>query len=335
MPSYILDNAFMDIYCFPYYTYGILLLLSMLIQFIFMKRYDVYEQVNKDQGTDKNGKNQIVIDFINKNKKSIAEYLNVYSPLPQNIINIIVNEMLEDADIKSALLQELETKKNVLCKYFNGYLFIANVAYFVCFILVLWINIEWISDNNINGWYGFQSLVLTMMMYHPFSKIIILIIIMTDNDDNKEVFDFVRYSMIFNAILVGILNTSGYLVFGLPSVFYYIVIWIIYAIFVFLYIFILFKLEGDDDKDNGASNTTMWCVMVPVLIVYLFFMYGCIIYAMVSMSCIYSKDLKGHGQWYNCLYQSLFSPHCPNVNLIHVQWKDWRAIFFLVSWLLF
>ena len=68
----------------------------------------------------------------------------------------------------------------------------------------------------------------------------------------------------------------------------------------------------------------------------MFILYSCLTYAtevytMSSMACIYSKDFEGKGQWFLCMYHT----YCPNSDFIFVNWKDWRAVFLLITWIFF
>ena len=343
VPTYTLQNALADVFCFPYYTYPVLLIVSTSIQIMFAKcheKYKKYEWVETNENnTNENNTNdqqhvnkrvqkdsQVVIDLIDKNKGLVVKYFERYSPLPKQIIHIIVNELYYNDDEKKLWCNELDKKADTVCKYFNRYLLLISIVYLWCFILIIWINIEWIDNNNINSWYGFQSFTLSMIMFHPASKIIPPIIAMVDEDD--DIYKTSKISMIFNCVLIGPFNFCGYLIFGFPSIFYYIVIWMVYGLFIWLYMFVLIKLEKMDDDDS-------WCILLPTIFIYCSIMYGCIVYSMVSMSCVYSEELEGYGQWYMCLYQSFASPHCPNVTFIYIDWYNWKAICMLIAWILF
>ena len=373
VPTYVLENALSNVFCFPYYSYPVILVVCCLIQIAVLKvhsKYQKYQWVptNEDQhqtddnetshqqnesndimntvnainyGTNDTSNNQtnnsnkrektdseIVIKLIDKNKELIAKYFEKYTPLPQHIIDLIVNDLFYDDNEKELWCKELDEKAERICRYFNWYLLLVCLVYLWCFILIIWINIDWIDDNNINSWHGFQSLTLSMIIFHPSSKVLTPLIIMIDEENT--IYKTVKTSMGVNYVLIGLFNGCAYLIYGLPSIFYYIVIWLVYGLFVFGYIFLLMKMDDCDD-----DSAVPWCIMLPIMIIYCFMMYGCIVYSMVSMSCVYSKDLNGYGQWYMCLYQSLFSPHCPNVDFIYVDWSNWKAITLFVAWILF
>ena len=358
-PTYILDNALSNVFCFPFWTYPVLQICSTLIQIIFSKCHDRYDKKyqyvnanNNDSNVDDKNEtmleniddyrenneippdgnekikkdSQIVVELIEKNTSLIITYLDKYTPLPQQIINLIVNDLYYDNDEKELWCKELDEKAEKVCRYFNRYLLFICALYLWCFILILWINIEWIDNENIDSWNGFQSLTISMIIYHPLSKLITPMSVMIDEEGHLN--QVVKISMICICVLIGLCNFSGWLIFGFPSVFYYIVIWIVYFLVVLSYIFGLIKCVGDDTFDK-------WYFLLPFMIIYCFMAYSVIVYAMISMSCVYSKDLKGYGQWYMCLYQSLFSPYCPNIHFMYLNWKDWRAVTLFIAWMLF
>ena len=341
VPSYQLDHALINHFCFPYYSYGVLFLVTTFIQLTIVNYHEKYGLVKSylNSKDDKRKNNYIVQDVMDKNKKLIVKYFNDYTFLSCNIINIIVNDYYyDDNELTSWLTNfkpKLEARKNQICKYFNVYVLMVVIMHLTCFVIIIWINIEWIIENDINGWYGFQSITFTIFFFHPASKIVIIALVFGDKEDNEppEIYPIFWKAMILSTGLTGFVNVIATSIFIIPAIIFYIPVLLIIGLFVLIWAFVIEIL----DDDEVGSKTCSWIYVIAVLMIVLLYcsVYFYLVYSMVSISCVYSKQLKGHGQWYMCLYQSLFSPQCPNTSFINIDWNDWRAVLLFVSWMLF
>eukprot|EP01084_Bolivina_argentea_P160194 278974_1 len=322
--SFLLYNALSNVYCFPVYTYLILQILSIGVQMLFLSLHQKVQNAitrsNNENDTDSKD-HPVVISLINKNKRMTTKHFIDYTPLPKYIINIIIDEYYYDSDEKKLWCKELHKQKKTLTNYYNIYVMAANICYLVCSVLIIWINTEWIINNDFDSWVGFTSLSLTMLIAHPASKIITPIMFATNDDVSKIPFRF----LMFNGALVAMFDFAGYLIFGVPSIFYYIPLWILYSGVIFGLVWCTDHLISDDSI----------IVMIIVFMVYGFVMYGTLVFGMSSMSCVYSKQIRGDEVWYLCLYQSFKSPHCPNTDFMYIDWRNWKAIILFFSWLLF
>lgn len=337
--GWILPNAMSTVFCFPIYSYPILLTVSIVIETTFQKLHERFQyKIAKNESSSKltdidesiydieattptSYDSEIVQTTVQQNKQLIKGYFNQFTPLQPQIIDLVI-EYFYDFDTKKLWMTKLDSKDRLLGKLYNGHILMMSITNFVCLVLIIWINWTWIIKNDArNSWTGFQSLAISMMFYHPTSKMISLVSILANEGLHKSKRILVPW--IITVVLTIAIDICGCLIYGVASLFYYIPVWIVFVLVLLLFQWIW-------DKLNYECVETFWPFVI-MFVLYLWLTYAMLVYTTSSMACIYSKDFEGKGQWYLCLYHT----HCPNSDFIFVNWKDWRAIFLLMSWILF
>ena len=320
MTSFTFKNALSDKFCFHYYAYPVTQIFTMSIRFVMAALMDKFK-------IDTNNNSPMVKKTMTDTKKKIFDYFDKYTLLPKNITEIIIDEYYYTDDEKIIWCNKfVKHRKNVaFCS--NIYSALSVVAHLLSFIIIIWINVDWINANNHTSWISFRSISLSMLFLHPATKFMSPFIII-ELSNNGPISMILSYCITAICIFVIAIDFCAYLIFILPSIFYYMPLWLGYALLVCCGCIAENKIDSYDKN----RKMIIWGIIGWVS---LFIMYWTIVFASTSMACVYSKQIRGNAVWYKCLIASWKLPHCPNTNFMYIDWSDPRAIALLVSWLLF
>ena len=329
-PTFIFENALQDIFCYPLYIYPAFLCITMLSQISFIRIWDRLKlSMNRSKNIKDDAKDPLIVTEIahSKHQQILQHFLN-YTPLPTYIANIIINEYYHDSNIYRSHWQRKLSKR---FKRFNVSLFafrgISLCAQWSCMILIIWINIEWIIETECTAWEGFESLIISILMGHPASKLFNIICLLLP--EVKEYSSLIFHASAILAVFIFIVWCCLFIIYVIPSFFYYMPIW-----FIVLFAVIVMVKCMEYEEYSERNTCIVICVFCSIAItVGLYVMV--IQYTTSAMSCVYSNDIKGDKRWYLCLYDAFQSPYCPDTKVMNIKWSDWRAIVLFVAWIIF
>lgn len=330
-PTFKFDNALQDIFCYPLYMYPAFMCFAMLSQILLVRIWDRLEKAMNDSKNIKDDAKDplMVIAIADSKKQQILHHFLYYTPLPETIANIIINEYYYDSHIYRNDWQKKLSKR---FKKFNISLLIFKAIsvsiQWISMILIIWINIEWIIQTQCTSWQGFESLILTILISHPSSKLFNIISLLLP--EVKKYSNLIFYTSAILATLIFMVWACLFIIYVIPSFFYYMPAWFI----ILIAMAIMGKLMEYEENLQDTNKCIIFCVFCSIAItVGLYIML--IQYTTSAMSCVYSNKVRGDKRWYLCLYDALQSPYCPDTAIMRIDWNDWRAIFLFVSWILF
>lgn len=364
-PSFVFSNALQHTFCFPIYMYPVLLIPGVIIHTIFHELFNVGDTLNRlrrekykwirkcrdrsfdhylDNVDNTHKDESEIIPFHTKSiefpdKESIMKSFMEYTPLSYDTIILLIDEYYYDSEYEDMLKEAKDMRDfKVLQKVFDYYSILTFMFNGFSFVIIVWINLEWIIINKYSLWLGMQSLFINILTMQPSSKICNIAMILYGRNEYYMGNDTL-YLIIFNLwYYTPIMYIGGIVMYLLPSWIYYLPIWII----VLSGCFCCNALDLCGPQTPECSKrVSMLCLLgkkwwiikqmiVPILLATI--AYCLINWICISMACVYSGQIKGNERWYLCLRDSFNSPYCANSSM---DWSDWRSNILLISWLLF
>ena len=361
--SFLFQNALQNKFCFPIYVHPVLLLPLIIIHRVFDALFDAHcgsyhwrQQDSHHFRRAMDHSTEVIIDesedvpFKSKsiqfsNKEPIIGLFMEYTPLSYDIITMLIDEYYYDPEFEEFLKEkDTERKYKTFQGIFDYYTILTFIFHLSSFMIILWINLEWMIATDCSGWIAVQSLCINMVTMHPASKLgNVWIIIACPTDYGVETNRVALFLKLL--IFMGIPYIGGVILYLVPSVFYYIPIWIGVCCIICIhciaeercgaFLYWIYRTHGSD-AHNWIYNKICYAIIIPILsLLSASMMYFLVISMYDSMSCVYSGEIRGSERWYLCLGESFKSPYCPSTNVLNMDLSDWRCYILLVSWLLF
>ena len=349
--SFVFEHALMNVFCFPFYVYPLLFVPNAAILRLFShwndrfrSKKDSYyidssKKIHFDSlyGLQKPAKPFICPD----NVKIITNYFINLTPLPHDLISLVINEFCYDPQYETYVKYQYKKRKyNLFRDLFAWYLILTFIFHALSFIIILWTNIEWIMMNEYEYdiFTAIQSLCISIFAFHPLSKIFNLInisILYVEISGKKYYSCLYPFSFLVVVILIDLI---AILIYIPPNLWQYMMIFV-------LFVYMSFGISNVNIVAVMRWFLTSFGIVQQCLIVSL--LYGVMVIMSSWVSCLlyvedwnalYGPDRPWLLNIYNnneCLLESVKSPYCPDVNLVNVNWNDWRSYIMLFSWLLF
>ena len=312
-----------DIFCFPLYIYPLSIVVGLILFYIILKILNCFNDVSQDS---KQTKKEVELE-----KKQTLKHLQNLTPLPFDIIDIIVNQYIifDNEDkyrIWNRLNKKLELKSQLIINFMMIYTIIGVTLYVLCFGIIAYeLYLYTQKDPEYSSWKGFQSYIVTILVCHPFWKMVnwttSLYTIFKKKDHDGMIFRCYVYYILFPYFLM-------VFAFGVPALF----TMIIPAAIVFIPIpvvvgccgcwgIVLFCFNFIDYTEFSEQSFLAIIGGICYVIIYTS--------AVITVPMIWYFYTGEH--WVDSFIYGLTSQYCPNTT---VDFTDWKSIVFFVCWLL-
>lgn len=339
MSTFVFDHALSNIFCFPFWMYPLSFIPVCIIHYKLLywhkqfkyKKDEYYMNEIRNLDLDCQAK-QLGFQYEYKpfigcnNNQLIMTHFMVYTPLSYDIIYLLIDEFCYDKKYEKYMQYKDKKWKYKLFKdSFDCYQILTFLFHVLSFIVILFINIEWIMENNYSFWTFIQSICLNVFALHPASKLLNLVWILSLRFKINN-FRYYSWQLIpaFMTVTI-IVDIASFFIYILPSFTYYILFWIVIIVISVVFVIITKK------RYNTIINR--YCTFTIIMMLSWIYIIGiCMIY---SMCCVYSQQITLDKQYNLCLYQALKSSYCPNSSVLIMDWSDWRAYIMLIAWFFF
>ena len=336
-----LQNTF----CFPLYYYPVFITVGWIIFYTILRILSCFQTVRKDSKKSKK--------FLAKQKEQTIQHLSNLTPLPIDIVNVIVNHFLFDEDDKNIfwkmLNNKLQFKSKIVLKFMLIYAICGVLLYTLCFIIIIIEFIQWRQQNidTLSSWQLFQGWLVSILFVHPFWKMInwtTSIFTIFDGYNIESFASAIKIESWFFYCFVGIPYTLILVGYMIPAFFTMILPAMILFIFVpccyccYLFAFALLQdhpifeklFEDTLEKRPNEDYTSVWqreemllmCFYGGVGIVG-FYVAMCIIVPAVW----HMYNQKG---WLDGFVYGISSGYCPE---FVVDFSDWKSVVLFVTWI--
>eukprot|EP01084_Bolivina_argentea_P217991 370013_1 len=318
-------------FCFPIHFYPLFIIFSWIFFYAIFKIINIWTLYSEDS--------QQSQQFIEESQIKTITILTKYTPLPDVIAKIIVNDYLIDKHhnrkIWKYMNKQIQLKKGNLMNYIRIYSCIGVTFYCLCFIIIVIEYIEYIQHSNHSTWEYYLIWIQCILYGHPFWKFInctaaLWALNSFDVVDpskgqpiygsNREHSETIQYFYIF--------ISSAYIlmIFGgiVPSLIVVVPAVIIYCPIVCTVACVagictcLFQNWFEENNFQMVLPLFILCVTYMVTVIGSF-----------SMICVYESGIDD-GKWTTCLLDGLVSDYCPDYRFDN----SWKAWILLITWIL-
>ena len=346
-----------DIFCFPLYIFPLFIIIGWLIFYLILKILNCFNAVSEDSKQAKKAFEQ--------QKQQTLQHLQNLTPLPIDIVNVIVNQYLFDNTDKLriyfALNRKLEFKSKIILSFMLVYSIIGVALYVVCFGIIAYeLHLYSQESTNHSSWKGFQAWIVTILVCHPFWKMVnwttsIYTVIkgleLKGIDDVRDVKDGIYWFYVLTPYAIIILGFAIPVFFTMfiPTLIVFIPLlvglfcvgWCFGGIYAYL-----IQLNKDwsrcilDSLGSILNRIVDKCIrkmgewgfddyeeeIAGLSLIYLA-VYILAVFMIPMIWCFYNGD-----SWVDSFLYGLTLGYCPNIT---IDITNWKSVIFFVTWSLF
>ena len=337
-----LSWPFQDVFCFPLYYYPASLLVGWMIFYIILKILSCFQTVTQESA--KTNK------FVEQQKQQTIQHLNNLTPLPIDIVNVIVNQYLFDEKDKKTfwkmLNKKLEFRSKITLAFMAIYAIIGVLLYILCFFIIILQHIEWREQNkdDLSSWESFQGWLVSILLVHPFWKIvnwttsiwtiydghdirIFAVHTWVDHSWRLKKWLFYVYGIPYGLIFVSYIIPAIFPII-LPALVVFFPILLCYCVLFCGVAWLLHCLSIHDKLYEGKdySNQELFELLLfgSLSTISFYVVMGIVI---PSIWCFYDG-----GDWFECFVYGATSGYCPHIT---IDFTNWKSVVLLITWVAF